>query len=110
MTLPFIAAFFLAMALATPAMAQEAKIELPAGISQPEMEGLIARMTDAEVRQVLIDQLDVMAAQAGTDDVGDMGSFLDNLQEQGLDLSERLVEVFGAVDEVPGAFVMPMTS
>lgn len=66
--IPLIAAFLLAAALATPAIAQDTgtavTAELPAGLSQTELEGLIARMTDAEVRQVLIKQLEVIAAQS----------------------------------------------
>lgn len=108
--LPLFAAFLLIVTQANPAMAQStdapAKVELPAGMSQTEMEGFLARMTDAEVRQVLIEQLEVMAEQNDADEVGGTGSFLDDMQEQGLLLSERLVEVFGAIDEVPGAFVM----
>ena len=106
---PLIAVFFFAVALATPAMAQDsgaaANTELPAGLSQTELEGLIARMTDAEVRQVLIQQLEVLAAQAPQDRVGNQESLFDSLQEWSLRLREGSANVFGAVDEFPAAFV-----
>ncbi|NNE85220.1 MAG: hypothetical protein HKN28_14745 [Alphaproteobacteria bacterium] len=101
--LPLVAAFLLIATAAHPAMAQNADapamVELPAGMSQTEMEGFLARMTDGQVRQILIDQLAVMAEQSGADETGGTGSFLDGMQAQGLLLSERLVDVFGAVDE-----------
>ncbi|MCZ6510429.1 MAG: mechanosensitive ion channel family protein [Alphaproteobacteria bacterium] len=108
--IPLIAAFLFAAALVTPAIAQDTDTtvtaELPAGLSQTELEGLIARMTDAEVRQVLIKQLEVIAAQSAIQEVGGTASFFDNLEVQALRLRERRIEVFSAIDEVPAAFVL----
>jgi small-conductance mechanosensitive channel len=85
---------------------QASEIVLPEHLTKPEVRDLISRLSDDQVRELLIRQLDQLAA--GEADSGVTAS-LDGSFEQGLrDLYRRLDVIWSGILEVPsvGAFLI----
>lgn len=77
----------------------------PATVQQPltpeAIRELIARMSDAEVRNLLIEQLDRGSAKAAAD--GSMSDMVGSMGEQSATMRKRAEEIVGAVTALPEA-------
>jgi len=84
---------------AKPAAAAAAK--LPEPLTPEAVRELIARMSDAEVRNLLIDQLDRDSTKAAAD--GSMSDMVGSMGEQSAVMRKRAAEVVGGVSALPEA-------